>query len=89
MGTAGGPREASTLVMKRLLSEVKAASEKQQTNARRRDGEKVSGGDAGGGGGGGTDGEDRLTSPQNKSCSTPRTTSHKNIQANNKEPHQE
>lgn len=65
--------------MKRLLSEVKAASEKQQTNARRRDGEKVSGGDGGGGGGGGTDGEDRLTSRQNKSRSTPGAAPHKNI----------
>lgn len=56
-GEEGRPREASTLVMKRLLSEVKAASEKQQTNARRGDGEKVSGGErgVGGGGGGGTD----------------------------------
>lgn len=55
MGREWRPREASTLVMKRLQSEVKAASEKQQTNAHCRDGEKVSGG-----------GEDRLASPQNK-----------------------
>lgn len=60
--------------MKRLLSEVKAASEKQQTNARHRDGKKVSAGGGGGGRGGETDCErrlakDHLTSPQNKNSS--------------------
>lgn len=83
MGREWRPREASTLVMKRLLSEVKAASEKQQTNAHCRDGEKVSGGSGGDGGGRGeTDWEDRL---KNRSIagSALRNTQHQNIQANN------
>lgn len=67
MGREERPREASTLVMKRLLSEVKAASEKQQTNAHSRCSEKVSGF----GGGGETDWGERLPSLHNKNCSVP------------------